>query len=80
MKKWRLILTTALIGLLLTITQLNQADNRQQALAEAIANHGLIAKVYFDDLETAHDIAITYEPLQSDYDKGYLSWPSLKMK
>ena len=32
----------------------------------------LIVRVYFDDLNTARRIATTFEPLESDYDKGYL--------
>jgi hypothetical protein len=72
MKKWRLMLTAAFIGLLLVIAQFNSADNAQQALAEPIRDHGLIAKVYFDDIATAHEIAISYEPLEAHYDKGYL--------
>ncbi|MFK7802741.1 MAG: M14 family zinc carboxypeptidase [Anaerolineae bacterium] len=32
----------------------------------------IFIKVYFDDIETAYQIATTFEPLESDYDAGYL--------
>jgi murein tripeptide amidase MpaA len=43
------------------------------ALAEIASGiDNLIVRVYFDDLETAHRIAIWREPLESKYEKGYL--------
>jgi hypothetical protein len=40
--------------------------------APASVNESLIVRVYFSDLETAHRIAIWLEPLESEYEKGYL--------
>ena len=72
MKKWRLVLTTIFTSLLIVITLFNRTNDAPSALAEPIPDQPLIARVYFDDLTTAHNIAISYEPLESNYDKGYL--------
>jgi hypothetical protein len=72
MKKLRYLLAVIFIGLCASITVVNRENNVQQALAEPIPNSSLVVRVFFDDLETARKVAITYEPLESDYEKGYL--------
>lgn len=32
----------------------------------------LVVRVYFDDLQTAYEIAASFEPMESNYEKGYL--------
>ena len=72
MKKWRLLLFIGLIGLLGVIAMPNRAQETQQVLAGPLEDGNTVVRVYFDDLATARQIAITFEPLESDYDKGYL--------
>ena len=72
MKKWRLALTIAFITLLITIAQFGRTSEASPALAEPIPDGPIIVRAYFDDLETAQQIAISYEPLESNYEKGYL--------
>ncbi|KAA3658478.1 MAG: hypothetical protein DWQ04_24990, partial [Chloroflexi bacterium] len=33
---------------------------------------GVVVRVYFDDLETAYQIASSFEPMESNYELGYL--------
>ena len=72
MKKWRLLLLFGLVGLLAAIAMPNRAQEIAQVHAGPLEGDGLVVRVYFDDIATARQIAITYEPLESDYSKGYL--------
>jgi subtilisin-like proprotein convertase family protein len=72
MKKWRLILFIGLVGLLAAIALPNRSQETQQVFAGPLEDGSLVVRVYFDDLATARQIAITFEPLESNYDKGYL--------
>ncbi len=72
MKKWRLLLFIGLIGLLAAIAMPSPNQEANQVFAGPLENGSLVVRVYFDDLTTARQIAISFEPLESDYDKGYL--------
>ena len=72
MKNWRYTLIIIFLGLLGAISLFNQSNAPAQVLADAIPDNNLIVKVFFEDLETAQNIAISFEPLESDYEKGYL--------
>jgi hypothetical protein len=66
MQTRRVVLTISAV-LLLAAAMLNPA------LAEPThANGNLIVRVYFEDMDTAHKIAAWIEPLESNYEKGYL--------
>ena len=71
MKKWRLII---LLGFFLAAIWILPTPAREsnQALAKLIPDDGLVVKVYFNDIDTARKIAISYEPLESNYENGYL--------
>ncbi len=61
-------LIIALIGLLTLASSTLDAN-------EFSATHlddRTIFRVYFDDIEIAHKIAISFEPLESNYERGYL--------
>ncbi len=71
MNKWRL---TILIGLVIVVVWVlpTRTQEPNHAFAEPIPDDGQVVKVYFDDVETARKIAISYEPLESNYENGYL--------
>ena len=72
MKKWRLLLLITLIGLLAAIAIPNQTHEADPVSASPLENGSLVVRVYFDDIATARQIAISYEPLESNYANGYL--------
>ena len=71
MKKWRIAI---LIGLVIVVVWVlpTRTQEPNQALADPIPDDGQVVKVYFDDIDTARQIAISYEPLESNYENGYL--------
>ena len=47
-------------------------DNDQLTHNQKDADGLKIVRVYFDDIETAHALAKWIEPIESNYEKGYL--------
>ena len=73
MNKWRLLTAVGAILLFVLVSWPRAAGSDAAVLAEPVPIHdGIVLRVYFDDIETARRIAISYEPLQSNYEEGYL--------
>lgn len=73
MRKDRLILRARIHLLVTALVLLVLCGSIMRAPAESFHDdEHLIVRVYFEDLETAHSIAIWTEPLEADYEKGYL--------
>jgi hypothetical protein len=72
MQKRRLIILLVLIGLATAVAWPARSFPKGDVLAEAIPDDGLVVRVYFDDIEMGRKIAISFEPLESNYEKGYL--------
>ncbi len=49
-----------------------RSPQQNAVLAEAIPDDGLVVRVYFEDPALGRQIAKSFEPLQSNYEKGYL--------
>jgi hypothetical protein len=76
MRKW-LLITFAGLFLILTIITTTSTLLANPTLPVAtpkpvFVEDGFVVRVYFEDLKTAYNIASSFEPLESNYELGYL--------
>lgn len=74
MRKWLFLFSAALFAALAAAASTYSSQVQADALPtpDPTGAEELIVRIYFDDLQTAYAIAATFEPLESNYENGYL--------